>query len=84
MSYCDRPSIAASSLFAVLSIGSLPIYGVFGPLYLGAEFAPPIHDLSTAIYFSIVSMSTVGFGDCMPSPGLRHPSARTAPSCRFR
>ncbi|ABF11124.1 hypothetical protein, probably exported protein (plasmid) [Cupriavidus metallidurans CH34] len=44
MSYCDRPSLAASSLFAFFSIGSLLVYAVFGVLYLGAAFAPPIHD----------------------------------------
>jgi voltage-gated potassium channel len=65
----DRASIAASSLFAFLSIGSLLIYSVFGVLYLGAEFSPPIHDLTTAIYFSIVSMSTVGYGDIVPDTG---------------
>lgn len=62
----DRASIAASSLFAMLSIASLLIYATFGTLYLGDEFAPPIHDLATAVYFSIVSMSTVGFGDIVP------------------
>ncbi|KVD73539.1 voltage-gated potassium channel TrkA [Burkholderia ubonensis] len=62
----DRTSVAASSLFAFLSIFSLLIYAVFGVLYLGAEFSPPIHDLATAAYFSIVSMSTVGYGDIVP------------------
>jgi voltage-gated potassium channel len=62
----DRASIAASSLFALLSIASLLIYAVFGVLYLGAEFSPPIHDLASAIYFSIVSMATVGYGDIVP------------------
>ncbi|HEY1607877.1 MAG TPA: voltage-gated potassium channel protein [Paraburkholderia sp.] len=65
----DRASIAASGLFAFLSVGSLIIYAVFGVLYLGAEFAPPIHDLSSALYFSIVSMSTVGYGDIVPRTG---------------
>ncbi|MGS0891108.1 voltage-gated potassium channel protein [Burkholderia stagnalis] len=62
----NRTSIAASSLFAVLSIASLLVYATFGVLYLGDEFAPPIHDLATAVYFSIVSMSTVGYGDIVP------------------
>jgi voltage-gated potassium channel len=50
----------------LLSIGSLLIYAVFGVLYLGAEFSPPVHDLSSALYFSIVSMATVGYGDIVP------------------
>lgn len=62
----DRASVAASGLFALLSIVSLLIYAVFGVLYLGDEFTPAIHDLSTAVYFSIVSMSTVGYGDIVP------------------
>jgi len=62
----DRASIAAGGLFALLGVGSLMVYAVFGVLYLGAEFSPPIHDLSTAFYFAIVSMSTVGYGDIVP------------------
>ncbi|WP_323122857.1 voltage-gated potassium channel protein [Burkholderia alba] len=62
----DRASVAASGLFALLSIVSLLIYAVFGVLYLGDQFAPPVRDLGTAVYFSIVSMSTVGYGDIVP------------------
>lgn len=62
----DRASLTAGSLFAVLSIGSLLVYAVFGVLYLGAEFSPPIDDPVMALYFSIVSMSTVGYGDIVP------------------
>lgn len=62
----DRSSLAAGSLFAVLSIVSLLIYAVFGSLYLGDDFQPKIHDAATALYFSIVSMSTVGYGDITP------------------
>lgn len=62
----DRSSLAAGSLFALVSIASLLVYAVFGALYLGDEFQPPITDGITAFYFSIVSMSTVGFGDITP------------------
>jgi voltage-gated potassium channel len=62
----DRTSLAASSLFAILSIGTLMIYAVFGSLYLGDDFSPPIRTLVTAFYFSMVTMSTVGFGDITP------------------
>lgn len=62
----DRASLTAGSLFAVLSVVSLLVYAVFGVLYLGDEFAPPVHDPVTALYFSIVSMSTVGYGDIVP------------------
>lgn len=62
----DRASVTAGSLFALISIVSLLIYAVFGTLYLGEEFAPPIEDAAAALYFSIVSMSTVGYGDITP------------------
>ncbi len=62
----DRSSLAAGSLFAFIGIASLLVYAVFGSLYLGNEFQPPITDGITAFYFSIVSMSTVGFGDITP------------------
>jgi voltage-gated potassium channel len=62
----NRSSLAASSLFALSSFLLLLWYAFLGALYLGAEFQPPIHDLVTASYFSIVAMSTVGFGDIVP------------------
>ncbi|WP_233868036.1 voltage-gated potassium channel protein [Paraburkholderia adhaesiva] len=62
----DRTSLAASTLFAILSIGSLMTYAVFGSLYLGEDFTPPIRNMITAFYFSMVAMSTVGFGDITP------------------
>nr|WP_063582109.1 voltage-gated potassium channel protein [Achromobacter ruhlandii] len=62
----DRASVTAGSLFALVGIVSLLIYAVFGTLYLGEEFNPPIKDAATALYFSIVSMSTVGYGDITP------------------
>jgi len=65
----DRASVTAGSLFALVSVLSLLIYAVFGTLYLGNEFNPPILDAGTALYFSIVSMSTVGYGDIVPHSG---------------
>ena len=61
-----RSSLAASSLFALLGIGSLLIYGVLGSLWFGAGFMPPIHSLPTAFYYTIETMSTVGYGDIVP------------------
>ncbi len=62
----DRSSLAASSLFAVASVLILMVYGVLGALLLGAGFAPPITNLPTAFYFTVVTMSTVGYGDIVP------------------
>jgi voltage-gated potassium channel len=46
------------------------VYAVFGALYLGSDFQPHITDTLTALYFSIVSMSTVGYGDITPQTGV--------------
>ncbi len=62
----NRSSLAASSLFALLGIGSLLIYGVLGSLWFGAGYTPPIQDLPTAFYYTIETMSTVGYGDIVP------------------
>ncbi|MGH9735793.1 MAG: voltage-gated potassium channel protein [Candidatus Acidiferrales bacterium] len=62
----DRTSLAAGTLFAVTSALLLLIYAVFGGLYLGNQFSPPIKDLVTSLYFSVVTMCTVGYGDITP------------------
>lgn len=62
----DRSSLAAGTLFAVTSALLLLIYAVFGGLYLGNQFSPPIKDLVSALYFALVTMSTVGYGDITP------------------
>ncbi len=64
--YFDRSSLTAGTLFAITSSLMLLIYAVFGSLYLGPEFSPPIRSLATAFYYSIVTMGTVGYGDIVP------------------
>lgn len=62
----DRSGVAASTLFAITSVVMLLLYAVFGSLYFGAEFKPAITDMPTALYYSMVTMSTVGYGDITP------------------
>ncbi len=62
----DRSSLAASTLFAAASVLILMVYGVLGALLLGAGFSPPIKGLPSAFYFTVVTMSTVGYGDIVP------------------
>lgn len=62
----DRASVAASTLFALTSVAMLVMYATFGSYYLGAQFRPAITDLVTALYYSMVTMSTVGYGDIVP------------------
>lgn len=61
-----RSSVAAGTLFAAISILLLMSYAVLGSYVLGAGFSPPIKDLVSALYFAVVTMSTVGYGDIVP------------------
>ncbi len=62
----DRSSLAASTLFAFTSSVMLLLYATFGAFYLGQQFKPRIGDLVTALYYAMVTMSTVGYGDIVP------------------
>jgi voltage-gated potassium channel len=61
-----RSSLATASLFAFISVVSVLVYAVLGTYVMGAEFSPKITDIVTALYFSMVTMSTVGYGDIHP------------------
>lgn len=56
----DRLSSIGSFLMSFVGVLAVFAYGVFGAYLLGNEFNPPIHDLSTALYFTVVTLSTVG------------------------
>ncbi|MGH9486746.1 MAG: voltage-gated potassium channel protein [Terriglobales bacterium] len=62
----NKSSVAAGTLFAVVSSLLLLLYAVFGSLYFGSQFSPPIRDPVTALYYAIVTMGTVGYGDITP------------------
>ncbi len=59
-------TILASFLFSVIGILAVLVYGTIGSFLLGNDFHPPIHDLTTAFYYTIVTLSTVGYGDIVP------------------
>jgi len=63
----QKSSLAAATLFSVASVVTLMGYALVGTYELGAHFSPPIQDLVTALYFVIVSMGTVGYGDIVPA-----------------
>ncbi|MHA7000307.1 voltage-gated potassium channel protein [Aeromonas schubertii] len=62
----NRSSATAGSIFAFISFASLLFYSSYGALYLGDGFEPPIENLMGAFYFSIETMTTVGYGDILP------------------
>lgn len=62
----NRSSATAGGIFAVISFSILLFYGSYGSLYFGSGFSPEIDNLVTAFYFSIVTMTTVGYGDIIP------------------
>jgi voltage-gated potassium channel len=62
----QRSSLTAGTLFAVATLLLVMVYGVFGALLLGTGFSPPIVTLPQAVYFTVVTMSTVGYGDILP------------------
>lgn len=70
--YFTRASLATSTLFALTGVLVTLGYGVLGSYVLGAGFMPPINNAINAIYFAVVTMSTVGYGDITPkSPDAR-------------
>jgi voltage-gated potassium channel len=62
----ERRTIFASYLISALSIVAVLAYGIVGSVLLGAGFRPPIRDVFTAMYYTVVTLSTVGYGDIVP------------------
>ncbi|WP_407332818.1 voltage-gated potassium channel protein [Enterovibrio sp. 27052020O] len=62
----NHSSATAGGIAALISFIALLFYSTYGALYFGGGYHPPIHDLMTAFYFSMVTMTTVGYGDIIP------------------
>ena len=62
----DRRAVGANFLFSFATLAAVVAYGSFGALLLGRGFHPTIPDLASAFYFTIVTISTVGYGDISP------------------
>ena len=61
-----RRTALASLLFSLSSIFAILTYGAVGSYLLGDGFRPQIHSFGTACYYTIVTLSTVGYGDIVP------------------
>ena len=64
--YFTRQTRLANYTISLTGIFSVLAYGTFGSYLLGDGFHPPIHDLTTSFYFTIITLSTVGYGDLSP------------------
>jgi len=64
-----RRTAIASIVLSVTNILAILAYAIIGSFLLGKGFNPEIHDLNTACYFAITSLSTVGYGDIVPVTG---------------
>ncbi|MBC5799216.1 MAG: hypothetical protein GIX03_02140, partial [Candidatus Eremiobacteraeota bacterium] len=58
-----RSTILGSYLISLASILGILAYGTFGTYVLGAGFTPQVRDFTTAFYYTIVTLATVGYGD---------------------
>jgi len=63
----DRRNMRLGTLTALAALLVLLGYAVFGSYHLGTQFSPAIDSLADAFYVSVVTISTVGFGDYTPA-----------------
>jgi voltage-gated potassium channel len=61
-----RVNLATATLFALVGVLVTLGYGVIGSYVLGSGFDPRIGNFIDAVYFTIITMSTVGYGDIVP------------------
>lgn len=59
-------SLTSAGFVAFICTISLLSFSMLSDLYIGDEFKPHITTLMDAFYFSIVCMTTLGFGDIVP------------------
>jgi voltage-gated potassium channel len=64
--YFTRRTPTANYIFSFMGILAILTYGTFGTYMLGDGFHPKIHDLTSAFYFTIITLATVGYGDIIP------------------
>jgi voltage-gated potassium channel len=64
--YFNRQTKLANYTISLTGVFSILAYGTFGSYLLGNGFNPTVHDLTTSFYFTIITLSTVGYGDISP------------------
>jgi voltage-gated potassium channel len=58
-----RRSLVTAACFGLFTILAFHAYAMLATLQMGEHFDPPIREPITALYFIIVTISTVGYGD---------------------
>ncbi len=61
-----RQTVLANYLLSVSSILAVLSYGTFGAYRLGTGFDPDISNLTSAFYYTVITLSTIGYGDFTP------------------
>lgn len=56
----NRRSLLGGYLMSLIGLLAVLAYGVLGSLLIGDNFRPAIKDIYTALYFTVVTLSTVG------------------------
>ena len=59
----SRRSLVTAACFGVFALVTFHAYATLATLQMGEHFDPPIREAVTALYFVIVTISTVGYGD---------------------
>ncbi len=62
-----RRTVMANYLVSFASIAAVLSYGTFGAYRLGDGFDPRISDVSSSNYYTVITLSTVGYGDFTPA-----------------
>lgn len=62
----NRVSLTTATLFALIGVLATLSYGVLGSYVLGSGFDPKITNFIDAVYFTVITMATVGYGDITP------------------
>lgn len=65
--YFTHRTMLANVLFSLSGIIAVLAYGTIGSYLLRKGFRPHITDWTTAFYYTIVTLSTVGYGDIVPA-----------------
>jgi voltage-gated potassium channel len=58
-----RRSLVTAACFGLFAVLAFHAYATLATLQMGEHFDPPIREPITALYFAIVTVSTVGYGD---------------------